>query len=88
MVAYHLERQRPMMSAFLDKLGIAHENGLISEETLPTPEAAKLKTAAAELGKEFPEEDVALYFATLVCAGPGDVGRTCGILSVVGGGDT
>ncbi len=37
MVAYHLERQRPMMSAFLDSLGIAHENGLIAEETLPDP---------------------------------------------------
>ena len=70
MVAYHLERQRPMMSAFLDKLGIAHENGLISEETLPTPDAAKLKAAAAELCKEFPEEDVALYFATLVAQDP------------------
>ena len=70
MVAYHLERQRPMMSAFLDKLGIAHENGLISEETLPTPDAAKLKTAATELGAEFPEEDVALYFATLVAQDP------------------
>ena len=70
MVAYHLERQRPMMSAFLDKLGIAHEDGLISEETLPTPDAAKLKAAAAELGKEFPEEDVALYFATLVAQDP------------------
>src|SRR4051794_3895640 len=32
LVSYHLESQRPMMSAFLDALGIAHENGLISEE--------------------------------------------------------
>src|SRR5262245_11239435 len=29
MVAYHLDKQRPMMSAFLDLLGITHENGLI-----------------------------------------------------------
>ena len=35
LVNYHLERQRPMMGAFLDLLGIAHENGLISEENLP-----------------------------------------------------
>src|SRR5262245_22152445 len=34
LVAYHLEHQRAMMAAFLDSLGIAHENGLIAEETV------------------------------------------------------
>jgi hypothetical protein len=70
MVAYHLERQRPMMSAFLDSLGVAHENGLIAEETLPKQEDAKLHIAAAELASKFPEEDVSLYFATLVAQDP------------------
>ncbi len=41
LVSYHLERQRPMMGAFLDLLGIAHENGLISEENLPKPDPAR-----------------------------------------------
>ena len=36
---YHLERQRPMMGAFLDLLGIAHENGLINEENVIKPDA-------------------------------------------------
>ena len=49
LVSYHLERQRPMMAAFLDSLGISHENGLISDENVSKPDAAKLKTAAAEL---------------------------------------
>jgi len=70
MVAYHLEKQRPMMSAFLDKLGIAHEDGLIAEETLPTPDPDKLRTAATELAAEYPAEDVSLYFATLVAQDP------------------
>lgn len=70
MVAYHLERQRPMMAAFLDKLGIAHENGLISEETLPTPDPDKLRAAATELAAEYPADDVSLYFATLVAQDP------------------
>jgi hypothetical protein len=70
MVAYHLERQRPMMSAFLDSLGIVHENGLIAEETLPKPDADKLRAAATELASKFPEEDVSLYFATLVGQDP------------------
>ena len=49
LVNYHLERQRPMMGAFLDLLGIAHENGLISEENLPKPDDAKAKQAAKDL---------------------------------------
>ena len=32
LVVYHLAEQRPMMGAFLDALGIAHENGLIQDE--------------------------------------------------------
>ncbi|HWT45333.1 MAG TPA: hypothetical protein VN085_05170, partial [Vicinamibacterales bacterium] len=46
LVSYHLERQRPMMAAFLDSLGIAHENGLITEDAVAKPDAEKLKTAA------------------------------------------
>src|SRR5687767_245686 len=41
LVNYHLERQRPMMGAFLDLLGIAHDNGLINEENVTKPAAAK-----------------------------------------------
>jgi hypothetical protein len=70
LVSYHLEKQRPMMSAFLDKLGIAHEDGLISEETLPTPEQSALDAAAEELRKTYPSEDVSLYFSTLVAQDP------------------
>src|SRR5262245_7550659 len=32
-VLYHLADQRPMMARFLDALGIAHENGLIQEDS-------------------------------------------------------
>ena len=32
LVVYHLAEHRPMMAAFLDALGIAHENGLIKED--------------------------------------------------------
>ena len=70
LVAYHLEHQRPMMSAFLDSLGIAHENGLIAEETVAKPEAEKLMAAAEELAGQFPPDQVSLYFATLVSQDP------------------
>jgi hypothetical protein len=70
LVNYHLERQRPMMGAFLDLLGITHENGLINEENVPKPDAAKVKQAAKELGQQYPAEDVSLYLATLVSQDP------------------
>jgi hypothetical protein len=70
LVNYHLERQRPMMGAFLDLLGIAHENGLISDENLPKPEADKVTGAAKELATKFPADDVSLYLATLVSQDP------------------
>jgi hypothetical protein len=70
LVSYHLARQRPMMGAFLDLLGIPHENGLIAEETVPKPDPEKLKTAAADLAAKYPAADVALYLATLVSQDP------------------
>lgn len=70
LVNFHLERQRPMMSAFLDALGIAHENGLISEENVAAPDPEKLRAAASDLATKFPPEDVALYFSTLVSQDP------------------
>ena len=70
LVNYHLDRQRPMMGAFLDLLGIPHENGLITEETVAKPETQKLRRGAAELATKFPAEDVSLYLATLVSQDP------------------
>ena len=70
LVHYHLERQRPMMGSFLDALGIPHENGLITAETMSPPDRERLKTAVADLASSYPAEDVALYFFTLVSQDP------------------
>jgi len=70
LVTYHLERQRPMMSAFLDLLGIAHEDGLITEENVPKPDPAKVQQAAKDLAAKFPPEDVSVYLSTLVSQDP------------------
>ncbi len=70
LVNYHLERQRPMMGAFLDLLGIAHEDGLISEENLPKPDADKVRQAAKDLAEKYPAEEVSLYLSTLVSQDP------------------
>jgi hypothetical protein len=70
LVNYHLERQRPMMGAFLDLLGIPHDNGLINEENVTKPTIEKVREAAAELSSKYPPEDVSLYLATLVSQDP------------------
>jgi hypothetical protein len=70
LVNYHLSTQRPMMGAFLDSLGITHEDGLISEENTTKPDTDALKAAATGLAASYPADDVALYFSTLVSQDP------------------
>jgi hypothetical protein len=70
LVAFHLQHQRPMMAAFLDALGIPHENGLISDNDLEAPTKERLADAARTIAAAFPAEDVALYLATLIWQDP------------------
>jgi len=63
---YHMERQVPMMSRFLDALGIAHESGKIDDESLEPPEEEALAKAADAVIAECGREDVLLYLRTLV----------------------
>jgi hypothetical protein len=69
LVVYHLAAQRPMMAAFLDALGITHEDGLIKEESVK-PDGAKVGPAAAEIAKQFPPDDVRIYLNTLLSQDP------------------
>jgi len=70
LVTYHLATQRAMMGAFLDGLGITHEDGLIAEDDVPKPEAARLETSAQAIVAGYPAEDVRLYFTTLLMQDP------------------
>ena len=78
LIVYHLAERRPMMGAFLDALGIAHENGLIQEDEVK-PDASRLASAAATIGEQYPAADVALYLNTLLSQDP----ATWGALSDV-----
>jgi hypothetical protein len=59
-----------MMGAFLDGLGIKHEEGLIADEELQPLAADRLRDAAKALAASYPAEDVALYLSTLVWQDP------------------
>jgi hypothetical protein len=66
LIAYHFKAQRPLMAAFLDALGVQHDNGLITEEQLQAPESARLAAAVEKTREAFPAEDLTLYLRTLV----------------------
>ncbi len=70
LVAYHIQHQRPMMGAFLDALGIAHDAGLIADESVTPPAPATLREAVRAIAAAYPAEDVALYLATLTWQDP------------------
>jgi hypothetical protein len=86
LVSYHLEKQRPMMAAFLDSLGIGHENGLIAEDQAGKPEPGKLREAAAALAAAYPPDDVALYLSTLVSQDPDTWGPLADLPQTAGSG--
>ena len=70
LVTYHLATQRKMMGAFLDGLGIKHDDGLIDTDDVPKPESAKLESSAKAIVEAYPAEDVRLYFTTLLMQDP------------------
>jgi hypothetical protein len=70
LVSYHLAHQRPMMGAFLDALGIPHEDGLINESLETSLPAVTLAKGVDALRSNYPAADVALYFETLLLQDP------------------
>jgi hypothetical protein len=70
LVSYHLAHQRPMMSAFLDAIGITHDNGLITEDPKSPISTEQVSAGRAALRDAYRDEDVRLYFATLLVQDP------------------
>jgi hypothetical protein len=70
LISYHLEHERPMMAAFLDALGIAHEDGLIKDEEPKKPDDETLDKGVRELAEKFPKPNVARYFWALLWQDP------------------
>jgi hypothetical protein len=81
LIVYHLAEQRPMMGAFLDALGIKHQNGLIEDESVQ-PDKEKLRPAAEKIESQFPPDDVRLYLNTLICQDPDTWGGLAEVVNV------
>jgi hypothetical protein len=68
LVDLHLGTRRPMMAAFLDAVGVRHDEGRIDTEASgPIEVAPETMTAAADdLANRFPIDEVVTYFLTLL----------------------
>jgi hypothetical protein len=68
---YLFDQQRPMLSRFLDALGIAHKNGEIEEDAHPDkPSPDALRSALATIRSEFNADEVAIYTSALALSDP------------------
>lgn len=67
LIALHLANRRPLLGAFLDALGLPHEDGLLKEEAdaLPAPTPDAVAGAAKGLLGSFSEHEVETYLNTL-----------------------
>ncbi len=82
LIALHLAARSRMLAAFLDALGIPHDDGLIREDhRLEPPATAVLEAAVDRLFETFPAEEVGLYLASLLAVDPDTWG---GLLPLLG----
>jgi hypothetical protein len=66
LVALHLGERRPLLTAFLDALGLPHENGVLSEDKDDGAPVSEDRLSAARRALEsFPAAQVETYFNTL-----------------------
>ncbi len=71
LVSLHLAERRPILAAFLDALGLPHENGVLKDEP-EAPPPLKEEDARRAIGAlaSFPRAQVLTYVNTLVLQDP------------------
>ena len=70
LLALHLGRRRAILAAFLDQLGIEHEDGVIQVDEFETPTAEQFTAAVGAVYEAFPADEAEVYFATLIAMEP------------------
>jgi len=66
LVALHLGARRPMLSTFLDAVGLPHEDGLLKDEAdAATLDDAHLRAGLAALKARFTPHEIRTYLNTL-----------------------
>jgi hypothetical protein len=81
LISLHLPARAGMLGAFMDALGIPHEDGLIKEGvTVALPPAARLEAAITQLAKEYPPREVTIYLVSLLAMDPETWGALASVL--------
>jgi len=66
LVSLHLDERRPLLAAFLDALGLPHEDGILTEEAESAePVTAQAAREAVSALGSFPRDQVETYLNTL-----------------------
>jgi len=66
LVALHVESRRELLGAFLDALGIPHEEGMLAEDAeFPPPAESAVRAAATDLSARFSPDQLRVYWNTL-----------------------
>jgi len=67
LVTLHLSQRRPLLAAFLDALGLPHEDGVLKDEAdaTPPPGVEAARAAVERLTGRFPAHEVRTYLNTL-----------------------
>lgn len=82
LIALHLEDRKPLLTAFLDDLGIPHDGGLIDPAHDMQPPDENAVTAAVErLDREFDAAWVELYLVALLAMDADTWGALAPVLS-------
>lgn len=61
---WHTATARDLMTAFLDRWGVPHENGVIEAEDYAVPDERAVETAVEELSGTWPLRKILLYLAS------------------------
>jgi len=68
--AYLFTHHRPMLTRFLDQLGIAHQDGVITARNVSPPALEPLRAAVEQIGAQFAPGEVELYLSALLASDP------------------
>jgi hypothetical protein len=69
--ALHLAERKELLGAFLDEIGVPHEDGVIdSDHALDLSDRVRLRRAIERLCERFPAADVEVYLDTLLALDP------------------
>jgi len=64
LMVFHTTKQKEMLTAFLDRWSVPHNEGSIEENEYKVPAAAQVTEAVEALKDQFPIREIAVYLAS------------------------